>query len=122
MTINTIALGGHNLPQCQVFSVRVDYLGGATTLADGSLRRDLMDTACRHRWTLTWVSLTGTEIGNILHAFDGAVAGDVAFTAPDGTGYTVNAGEKPTLSWDAYKVAGAGGVLRYRASMELAEV
>ena len=120
MAINTIVVNSNNLPQVSQYSTRIEYLGGAVTLASGDLRRDLVDGNGKRRWTLTWAALTSTELGNVIAAHSSAVAGDVSFTSPDGTGYTVNAGPNPTMTWEAYKVP--GGVLKYRASMELWEV
>lgn len=120
MAINTIVVNSQNLPQCSQYTTRIEFLGGSVTLASGDLRRDLVDTSGKRRWTLTWAALTGTELGNVITAHGAAVAADVSFTSPDGTGYTVNAGPSPSLSWEAYKVP--GGTLLYRVTMELYEV
>lgn len=119
MAINTIVLNSSNLPQVSGYSQRMEYLGGATVLANGDLRRDLVDSNGKRRWTLTWSALDSSGISTILSAWGAAVAADVSFTSPDGTGYTVNAGQNPSMQWEAYKVA--GGALRYRATLELWE-
>jgi len=120
MAINTIVINSVNQPQVSQYSIRIEYLGGSVTLANGGLRRDLVNANGKRRWSLSWSALTATQLGTVLTAHAAAVAGDVTFTSPDGTGYTVNAGPNPVMSWEAYQVA--GGALRYRASMELWEV
>jgi hypothetical protein len=120
MAINTIVINSVNQPQVSQYTTRIEYLGGSTILASGDLRRDLVDSNGKRRWTLTWASLDSTDLGKVITAHSSAVAADVGFTSPDGTGYTVNAGPNPSMQWEAYKVP--GGVLRYRVTMELFEV
>ncbi len=120
MAINTLKLNGTSLVQCTTYQVRSEWLGGATVLGSGAIRRDLVASGAKRRFSLTWDGLTKTDLDAITGAFAYAVAGDVKFIPPDGTETTVNAGERPTLSWEGYKVAGAD--LRYRCSMELYEV
>jgi hypothetical protein len=133
MTIYTTTLNGTALAAPAAMNGSAEFLGGATTLADGGLRRDLVDTSAKKRWSLSWVKLTATELGTIQTAFAAAVAGDVAFNPPDleplydedephaqTNAYTVNAGQTPRLTWEAYKIAGQA--LRYRAALELSEV
>jgi hypothetical protein len=115
----SITLDETDLPQVSEFSVGVAYIGGAAQLADGGLRRDLMDASAKRRFSLAWTALSASELGDVLDGFDGAVAGDVDFDAPDGGEYTVNAGTTPSLRYEAYVVA--GGNLLYRCSMELWE-
>lgn len=119
----TMKLNGATLAQCSSFSVRLEFLGSAVTLANGELRRDLVKTLVKRRWTLSWVALSVSEAITVIEAWAAAVAGDVKFIPPDygtGTGYDVNAGANPQSTFEAYQVA--GGTLRYRASIELWEV
>ncbi len=123
----TMKLNGDTLAQCSGFSVRLEFLGSAVTLASGGLRRDLVDANLKRRWTVSWTALTVGEAITIIEAWADAVAGDVYFIPPDYTitdpetdlGYTVNAGPNPQSTFEAYLVA--GGTLRYRASVELWE-
>lgn len=133
MTIYATILNGTTLAAPSAMNGSDEFLGGATTLADGSIRRDLVQADGKLRWSLAWVKLTKTELGTLQTAFAAAVAGDVEFNPPDQeplyaeaephaqtNAYTVNAGQNPRLTWEAYKVAGQ--TLKYRASMELFEV
>jgi len=123
----TLKLSGDTLAQCNNFSVTFAYVGSAVTLADGGLRRDLVDANYKRRWSLSWTALTQSELNTIIAAWADAVAGDVKFIPPDYTisdplidlGYDVNAGSNPQSTFEAYVVA--GGTLRWRASIELWE-
>lgn len=111
-------LAGVTLAQISSYSVNSQYIGGAVTLASGALRRDLMVSGAKRRFSLAWVALTATQLATVRTQYALAVAGDVAFTGPDGTTATVNAGPTPTLNAEAYRAAGG---LRWRASFELWE-
>ena len=123
----TMKLNGATLAQCSSFSVRIEWLGSAVGLANGGLRRDLVNANLKRRWSLSWVALTVSEAITIIENWADAVAGDVKFIPPDYTitdpetdlGYDVNAGQNPQSTFEAYQVA--GGSLRYRASIELWE-
>jgi hypothetical protein len=133
VTINVLTLDGTTLPSPSAMTMRGEFLGGAVVLADGTLRRDLLDGDLKRRWTLSWVKLTAAQLATVQAEYEDAVAGDVAFNPPDLTpvyalttpfaqtnAYTVNAGPTPGMTWEAYKAAGS--VLYYRASFELFEV
>jgi hypothetical protein len=131
VTIYATLLNGSTLASPAAMNGSDEFLGGATQLADGSLRRDLVQANGKLRWSLSWVKLTAAELATLQGAFAAAVAGDVEFSPPDleplydeddeqTNAYTVNAGQNPRLTWEAYKVANQD--LRYRASLELFEV
>jgi hypothetical protein len=115
----SITLNSDALAMASEFSVSLAYIGGAAQLADGGLRRDLMDASAKRRISMAWTALTADELSTILGAFDDAVGADVSLVAPDGGTYTVNAGTTPSLRYEAYVVA--GGTWRFRCSMELWE-
>lgn len=119
MTISALSLNGVPLAQCQSFSVRPEWLGGSVVLGNGGLRRDLVSTGMKRRFSLAWVGLSQAEVQAIVGAFGAAVAGDVDFTPLDGVQTTVNAGERASIQFEAVKVAGG---LRWRCSCELVEV
>jgi hypothetical protein len=119
VAVNTLKLNGTTLVQCRTYQVRNEWLGGATVLGSGAIRRDLVANGARRRFSLTWDGITKADLDAISGAFAYAVAGDVKFIPPDATETTVNAGERPTFSFEGYKVA--GGELRYRCSCELYE-
>ncbi len=119
MSVSTTRLNNIPLAQVADYSISTAYVGGAVTLANGALRRDLMDVNAKRRFSLAWVGLTSAELATIEAAYAAAVAGDVAFVGPDGASCNVNAGPNPGLRKEAYKVA--GGTLRWRCSFELWE-
>jgi hypothetical protein len=118
MSIGAVALNSKALPVPAGYQVRVEYLGAPTKLADGSIRRDLVNSTGVRRYTLVWNALTEDDKDDIEDAYDDAVAGDVALTLPDSTSDTVTAKPSPSLQFEAYH---SGGVLRYRVTMELWE-
>lgn len=114
-------LSGTALANVQQERTSYEWLGGAVTLASGAIRRDLVQAGAKRRWSLSWTALTAGELGTVTACYGAAVAGDVAFTAPDVAGTaTVNAGERPGLTTETYTIA--QGELRYRCSLELWEV
>jgi hypothetical protein len=111
-------LAGVTLAPVCSYSVNSQYVGGAVTLANGAIRRDLMASGAKRRFSLAWVALTDAQLATVRTQYTLAVTGDVAFTGPDGASCTVNAGANPALNAEAYRTAGG---LRWRASLELWE-
>lgn len=89
------------------------------TLANGAIRRDLMVSGAKRRFSLAWVALTDAQLATVRTQYALAVAGDVTFVGPDGASCNVNAGSSPAINAEAYRTAGG---LRWRASVELWEV
>lgn len=101
------------------YTVQGVWLGGAVQLANGNLRRDLVNGSMKRRFSLAWVALSSAQLAAITSAFAAAVAGDVPFVGPDGTSCNVNAGMTPVLNYETFVVG--GGALLYRCSLELWE-
>lgn len=112
-------LAGVTLAQVSSYSVNSQYIGGAVTLASGALRRDLMVSGAKRRFSLAWVALTDVQLATVRTQYALAVAGDVAFVGPDGVSCNVNAGTSPGINAEAYRTAGG---LHWRVSLELWEV
>ena len=85
----------------------VGVRGGTTILADGTLRRQLVQSANKRRFALRWKALTGTQKTAIETALNSAGSGSVSFTAPTGTAYTVRLDESgDEIQFEAYITAG----------------
>lgn len=106
-------LAGVTLPQVSSYSVNSQYVGGVVTLANGAIRRDLMVSGAKRRFSLAWVALTDAQLATVRTQYALAVAGDVAFVGPDGASCNVNAGSSPAINavldqvWEL--VAACGG-------------
>lgn len=108
-----ITLAGIVLAPENQFQSRLEWRGGATVLANGNIRRDLVQASPKHVFTLSWPWLTATDRANLESAYEAAVNGPVSFVAPDGETYTVTAAEEAALEFDAFRSAGR---LIYRTS------
>jgi hypothetical protein len=98
--------------------VRTEYLGAATTLANGKLRRDLVNTQAKRRFSLAWTRLSASQRADVEAAYDAAVKGEVAFVGPDGVTCTVTAGPQPAASFEGWVSARK---VYFRGSLELYE-
>ena len=120
MAISTVSINSVNQAQVSGYSVTTFWQGGAIDLANGEIRRDLVDANAKRKFSLTWVDVSGTELAALLTAHAATVNGDVTFVPPEGGSYTVNAGKTPSITYEAYRPSGADP--RFRCSMELWEV
>lgn len=117
--IGTVTLNGATLAPPSTYKADVEYLGGVVVLADGSLRRDLVRSTARCKFSLAWVALTTDEKNALLAAWGAAVTTQVSFVAPDGTSTTVTAPEDARLSFESYQSQGS---LLWKSAIELWEV
>lgn len=127
MAITTPVLNGVTLPQVSVRDGYMEYPGYRgvdTEMVSGALATDLVSTAVKRRFELSWVGLTETQVTHsttgLLKAWEGVRGGSASFTAPTGGSYTVtrDIGEMELqVTW--YRAAGG---LRADVRMKLREV
>ena len=118
MAISTLSLNGVPLVAPSAFNVRTEYLGAATTLANGKLRRDLVNAQAKRRFSLAWTRLSASQRADVEGAYDAAVKGEVSFVGPDGVSCTVTAGPQPSASFEGWVSA---RTVFFRGSLELYE-
>jgi hypothetical protein len=118
MTISAITLNAQSLEQLSEYEIIDTPRGGITVLANGALRRDLVDSSMRKLFRLTWYALTGAQLATLRTAHASAIAGVVAWADPDGDSYYVTADETGSLNTVAYK---SGGSLVWRCTAVLRE-
>jgi hypothetical protein len=63
--IATVKLNGSVLPGPTTYRKDVEFVGGSVTLANGTVRRDLVRTAAARKYALAWVALTTTQKGDV---------------------------------------------------------
>jgi hypothetical protein len=119
MAISTVALAGYTLPSPSTYRVDAEFVGGATQLANGKLRRHLVRASAVRRYILGWVDLTSSEKATLEAAWSAAVAAEVAFTSPDGNSVNVTAPPDARLSFEMFMTG--GGVYFWRTTIELWE-
>ena len=119
MAVTVVTLNGTTLPQASGFDIRTEYLAGVTTLANGDIRRDLVDSNRKRRFVLSWVHQNKTNRDAIETAYTAAVAGAVNLVTPDGDTVSVTAPPQPGIQASGYST---GAAMYYRISLELWEV
>jgi hypothetical protein len=85
----TLTLNSNNLPDPQVYKTSTFYRGAATVMADGTIRRDLVDSSAKRRFTLQWVAVTDANKTTLETAFADLDNGSQTFTDHGSTSYTV---------------------------------
>lgn len=108
-------LAGTTLAAPATYEDDYDYRGSGTTMADGSITFDVVDTNYRRTIKMTWVLITDAEKAAILAAWSGLKTADASFTPPEGTAITVTRTEKGP-SFNAVKSALGN---RWNGSLEL---
>lgn len=116
MTISAITLAGESLAQVSEYEIVDTPRGGVTILANGALRRDLVDTSLRKLFRLTWYALTGAQLATLRTAHTLAMTGVVVWADPDGSSYYVTADETGSINTVAYK---SGTSLVWRTTVVL---
>lgn len=116
--ISTLVLNGQALAPPSAYSKRTEYVGASTTLANGKLRRDLVQSQAKRRFTLAWTRLNAAQLAAVEAAYDAAVKGEVSFVGPDGVACTVTAGPQPSASFEGWVSA---RTVFFRGSLELYE-
>lgn len=71
----------------------VEWRGGYSTMASGSLTRDLLSSTGKLIFEITWTLITLAEAADIITAYGAVVAADATFVSPFGDSYTVQPGD-----------------------------
>jgi hypothetical protein len=123
MAATTPVLGGTTMAQVKNpggFEMERVYRGGIAILADGTAVVDLVASAAKHVFRLSWENITNTEWLAILTAFATIDDGSATFVAPNGTSYTVMRDPgNPSVSGTMKTVAASAQ--RWDAQMTLRE-
>lgn len=112
-------LNGTNLPAPSEYKEQRQFRGAMAQMADGSVAFDLVNTAAKRVFTLTWKLLSDANKVVIESVYDAMMMVAVDFTSPSGAAATVVTRTENEIAFDVVNVA-AG--LRWNVSMELREV
>ncbi len=97
------------------------YRGGTSTMADGTLSTDLVNTSAKLRWELGWDWLTSAQVATLKTAVDAVKASSGTFVDVDGTSYTVTLDENfLELEIEMKKIAGNNQ--RFSTTIKLRQV
>ena len=109
MSLSAPELAGETLPQVTRDGYRetVEWRGGYTEMASGTMARDLLSTTPKRLFDLTWIGITTAAADTIISAFGDTVAADVTFVSPYGDSYTVQPADSRGIDVQHYVVAGA---------------
>lgn len=98
------------------------FRGGQQMMADGTLSTDLVNTAAKHVFELSWAMMTDAQLTTLRTAFDAIKDTSGSYTDVDGTVYSVTLDENGLeLDTEMVKIAGAGNY-RWRTSLKLRQV
>lgn len=121
MAVSAPVLWGWTLAPLSEYEDPIEYRAGTQTMANGSLVVDVVNTAYKRNFTLTWRAITAAKKGDILTAYQGtALSNSASFTGPDNTTYTVTIAD-PASGLTSKAVQTAGG-LRWDVVMKLREL
>ena len=116
-------LGAVTLPAIAAtdgYSETLDYRGGFRRNASGGVVTQLVASAVKRKFRLTWPALTDAQKATVISAFATVDDSSAAFTAPTGTAYTVTRDpDSPGVSFDMFMIG--GGTTRWRCSLFLEE-
>ena len=116
-------LGSVTLPAIAAadgYSETLDYRGGFRRNASGGVVTQLVASAVKRKFRLTWPALTDAQKTTVISAFATVDDSSASFTAPTGTAYTVTRDpDSPGVSLDMYMIG--GGSTRWRCTMFLEE-
>ena len=113
-TYTAPVLNSVTLPSPDQYEEYVGVRGGTTVLADGSLRRQLVQSGNKRRFVLGWTRLTGTQKTTLETALNSAASASRSFTAPTGSAYTVVLDQgADELQFTAYTLA--DGTMLFKA-------
>lgn len=125
MAITLAVLNSVNLPYVSKrdgYEESIEYRGYQQTLADGSTATELVSTAAKRRFRLSWVALTEDQVTHastgIVKAYEGVRSGTASFTSPVGGSHTVNRDGELEIRW--YSIGGTP-TLRADVVMRLKE-
>ena len=116
-------LGSVTLPAIAAadgYSETLDYRGGFRRNASGGVVTQLVASAVKRKFRLTWPALTDAQKTTVISAFATVDDSSASFTAPTGTAYTVTRDpDSPVVSFDMFMIG--GGSTRWRCSLFLEE-
>ena len=116
-------LGSVTLPAIAAadgYSETLDYRGGFRRNASGGVVTQLVASAVKRKFRLTWPALTDAQKATVISAFATVDDSSASFTAPTGTAYTVTrAPDSPGVSFDMFMIG--GGTTRWRCTLFLEE-
>ena len=116
-------LGSVTLPAIAAadgYSETLDYRGGFRRNASGGVVTQLVASAVKRKFRLTWPALTDAQKTTVINAFATVDDSGASFTAPTGTAYTVTrVPDSPGVSFDMFMIG--GGSTRWRCTMFLEE-
>ena len=116
-------LGSVTLPAIAAadgYSETLDYRGGFRRNASGGVVTQLVASAVKRKFRLTWPALTDAQKMTVISAFATVDDSSASFTAPTGTAYTVTRDpDSPGVSFDMFMIG--GGTTRWRCSLFLEE-
>ena len=116
-------LGSVTLPAIAAadgYSETLDYRGGFRRNASGGVVTQLVASAVKRKFRLTWPALTDAQKATVVSAFATVDDSSASFTAPTGTAYTVTRDpDSPGVSFDMFMIG--GGTTRWRCSLFLEE-
>lgn len=108
MSISAPVLAGETLPQVTKDGYRetIEWRGGYTEMASGTIVRDLLSTTPKRLLELTWIGLDPNDADTIVDAYGDTVAADAEFTSPYGVVMTVQPADARGIDVSHYVVAG----------------
>ena len=116
-------LGSVTLPAIAAadgYSETLDYRGGFRRNASGGVVTQLVASAVKRKFRLTWPALTDAQKTTVINAFATVDDSSASFTAPTGTAYTVTRDpDSPGVSFDMFMIG--GGTTRWRCTLFLEE-
>jgi hypothetical protein len=116
-------LGAVTLPAIAAtdgYSETLDYRGGFRRNASGGVVTQLVASAVKRKFRLTWPALTDAQKATVVSAFATVDDSSASFTAPTGTAYTVTRDpDSPGVSFDMFMIG--GGTTRWRCTLFLEE-
>lgn len=116
-------LGSVTLPAIAAadgYSETLDYRGGFRRNASGGVVTQLVASAVKRKFRLTWPALTDAQKTTVINALATVDDSSASFTAPTGTAYTVTRDpDSPGVSFDMFMIG--GGTTRWRCSLFLEE-
>ena len=116
-------LGAVTLPAIAAtdgYSETLDYRGGFRRNASGGVVTQLVASAVKRKFRLTWPALTDAQKATVVSAFATVDDSSASFTAPTGTAYTVTRDpDSPGVSFDMFMIG--GGSTRWRCTLFLEE-
>lgn len=96
--------------------------GGSMVMADGSIRFENVQSGVKYEFRLAWDMLTGSQVADIVTAFNTLLTGYTSnnFTDVEGNTYTVTRYPDQSPEFTPQRVYGAA--LRWKAELKLREV